>query len=452
LPSGGYVELKNWWYEPATTQWQIGSGDRIWVTPNIDPSIKEAIEEGVYPAPDNFGLVFFKKRWNSIDDGSGGQAKLNEHAKWVDRKYNIKIEAVDIAEHKSIKEEEIILDNFRPYVQKVIIGDNYSREWLFDGTNLNSPAPTKNIPLDFGTYPITITFSEPVTSTTLKINTFDNPITLSSSDPADDQKTWTGVITIPDKDESHDGERTMTISATDLAGNKTLILTPDKSQINPATELTRDANGAMQGAGGEDVLHKFKIRSSIRVTCTPMSQIIKIKETKSHTITIKNFDSDKNASFDIAITSTNNNEEWTIDPVSFNNVSVPANDSASWKFNVKNITSKGHVTITINVTNKETGEIFTLNNVIDNSGEENTFSVKCLPPMLTIKKGQSGSHTITITNSNQTDPAIFDIDISYSGPGWAVSPGAFKDVSVPANGSISIDFKAGNGGMVRETI
>lgn len=72
----------------------------------------------------------------------------------------------------------------------------------------------------------------------------------------DNQRTFTGTLNIPSGNSSHDGQRTITISAQDLVGNQILQLSSGTTQINPATQLIRDSSGSMQGTGGPDTLHR----------------------------------------------------------------------------------------------------------------------------------------------------------------------------------------------------
>ncbi len=178
--------------------------------------------------------------WNTkqrIDCGIADDARINSEAKYNDGQYTIRVTGFDINARSNFYEKVRVIDNFRPLVQKVTITKDsetkYDRGWTFDGTYLNSTGSSINELLGSGTYTITILFNEPVTGAALSIDTFDS-ITLTSSEPANNQKTFTVTLNIPSGSSFHDGKRTMTISAFDLAGNQILQLTSSDTQINPA--------------------------------------------------------------------------------------------------------------------------------------------------------------------------------------------------------------------------
>jgi hypothetical protein len=142
----------------------------------------------------------------------------------------------------------------------------------------------------------------------------------------------------------------MTITAADLAGNSLLALSPEKTSINPASELTRDANGVMQGSGGADNLHYILVRP-FKVTCTPPSVTIKKGEKGTHTISIQNLDPDNERSFNIQITY--KALGWSVNPESENDFSVTKGGSKSWTFYVTNSDAVDAIDLDISVTETE---------------------------------------------------------------------------------------------------
>ncbi|MGQ9779497.1 MAG: hypothetical protein ACUVRM_06435 [Bacillota bacterium] len=62
----------------------------------------------------------------------------------------------------------------------------------------------------------------------------------------------------------------MTIDAVDLADNRLLALGPGTATVDPQTQLTRGADGVMQGVGGPDTAHQFFIGDGpqIELGCT----------------------------------------------------------------------------------------------------------------------------------------------------------------------------------------
>ena len=110
-------------------------------------------------------------------------------------------------------------------------------------------------PLKSGNATFRIEFSEPVQNPTASLGGRNISLTVIANT---DNKIWKGTLNIP-SDGSLDGkEQKITISATDLAGNKLLQLST-QSSIDPATQLTRNASGNMQGTGGNDTRHRVDI-------------------------------------------------------------------------------------------------------------------------------------------------------------------------------------------------
>ena len=78
-------------------------------------------------------LDFFKYHWNTLKSVSGlPKALINSDAEWKDGKYSIKMEAEDITGNKTIKEEIKILNNFRPYAEKITIKDLETQETYYE--------------------------------------------------------------------------------------------------------------------------------------------------------------------------------------------------------------------------------------------------------------------------------------------------------------------------------
>ncbi|MBU4446283.1 hypothetical protein KJ656_14575, partial [bacterium] len=212
------------------------------------------------------------EQWNGVD------AKLNSEATYPDGKYEVSTLAFDIRENGGdlVTQEGAItveteIDNFRPYLKKAeIIRDSddetkYSKEWTLYEDNLTyGPGIDKALGND--NYTIKFEFSEPVVSPTLSIDTLDDLI-LSSDEPVGNQKNFKTILTINDNFPIEDGEYIMTVNAVDLAGNNLLALNQDQTTINPVTQLTRNAEGTMQGIGGSDTSVVFKIdRTSPTIT------------------------------------------------------------------------------------------------------------------------------------------------------------------------------------------
>ncbi|MBI4678988.1 MAG: hypothetical protein HY748_15535 [Elusimicrobia bacterium] len=131
------------------------------------------------------------------------------------------------------------IDNFRPFLTRATIGNEvkYARQWSFDGANLTCPGPSINEPLGPGTYTITLEFSEPVQSVAASIDTLGS-LAFTSNDPAGSQKTFTATLAVGGQSAIQDGERALTVTAQDLAGNSLLSLDRNATSINPAAQAS----------------------------------------------------------------------------------------------------------------------------------------------------------------------------------------------------------------------
>ncbi|MCK4668485.1 M23 family metallopeptidase, partial [Candidatus Dependentiae bacterium] len=211
--------------------------------------------------------AWFTKVRSEVDDSNGGiqssqNAKINTNAKYKDGEYTIEIEGEAYRNITMQQTKKVIVDNFRPYVEKVLIREInnekilYERNWEFDGQYLNSETPTIDWGLKNGKYLIEILFSEPVSDAKLELEEY-GLIDLTSKESTNEKIKWEGKVTINLDDSCYDEK--MEISAIDLAGNLNLRISSDDHKITPTDNLVRDSVGIMQGTGGIDELHKFKV-------------------------------------------------------------------------------------------------------------------------------------------------------------------------------------------------
>ena len=207
-------------------------------------------------------------KWHTEDDASN-EAQVNDEAKFSDGVETVSTTATDEDTAVQVSlDEEVILDNFQPYVKQVTVGVPaiYRGEWAWDGSTLTFTKGS-DLYIPQGDHAIEIIFSEPVKSPTLSISTFTSNIVLSSTEPANEQLTWTGMLMVRSDDASHDGLQTMTIEAKDLADND-LDGEPESIPTRNAMEMWTDTDDG----GDKDEHHKIKIDSqppSITITVTP---------------------------------------------------------------------------------------------------------------------------------------------------------------------------------------
>ena len=215
---------------------------------------KNAITNGKLDGDKNIQItaVSFSDNNNNLDANPGTVAIWDGSSLQFNNYENLFVDPTD--EHSGGPDtiHHLLFDNTRPYVKSVSITDetNYKGYWKPAGDKFIWDNPIDS-PLSSGTYTVNVEFSEPVVNPTLNIDTFSDAITLSSTEPENNQKTFTGTINIPSGDFSHEGTRTMTIAAKDLAGNQLLKIEPDKTTIL-LKEITRDASGQLPANGGSD--------------------------------------------------------------------------------------------------------------------------------------------------------------------------------------------------------
>ncbi len=189
-------------------------------------------------------------------------ANLNEDAAYPDGRYGL----VAVAESMDREESErfisaptmVTLDNFRPYVKQVEVKQStttfYKRSWeLDDKSMLRSYAPSVEEPIVPGEYTVITTFSEPMFEASLvNINNAFTPFTSVQVSTLAIGNYYLQDAMLP-----------LEIRGADIAGtsNELFKIDPDKSYIDPARELTRDASGYMPAGGGSDKFHSLRVEA-----------------------------------------------------------------------------------------------------------------------------------------------------------------------------------------------
>ncbi len=273
--------LNGWAYEPATTSGSIKStwapAGKIHISSMVP--IASASEEGVYPAKNVVSLDFFKYKWDTralnVPAAVFQSAPLNSMAKYPDGRYMIQMGAMDITGHMVSTDSLKILDNFRPYVESVVVKDllgnvKYSRGWTLENNLLVSTWPVIDEPLLPGIeYAATITFSEFVDFSWMQIGpTGPRYYPIATDIPALKKTVYNGNFLVQ-PGAQRDELRPFIIFGKDLGRNDALALDPGKRggdgssgrerTIDPLHELVRDDGGLMRGAGGEDRFHPLRI-------------------------------------------------------------------------------------------------------------------------------------------------------------------------------------------------
>ncbi len=194
---------------------------------------------------------------------SGDLARSNADAKYPDGKYTVGVRVDDFNPGGALLRERVVnVRNWRPATAKTTIKDSQGvikrrLQWLWNAIEgLYKKVSPFDVSMGPGTYTIEIEFSEPVKNPTLSINTI-GALALTSSEPAENQKTFTATLVIDET--TGDGLKTLSITAKDLGGDDILAIGPNVTQIDPATQLARAANGTLLGTGGTDTSVSFPI-------------------------------------------------------------------------------------------------------------------------------------------------------------------------------------------------
>ena len=162
------------------------------------------------------------------------------------------------------------IDNFRPYLEDVKVFNSgpgfstlvYHRFCSLNGEVLGSTGPFTETPLTNGEYNAVFTFSEQMDKNLISA-WLDNGTSITTElfyDTATHKSKAEGHLSIYSP---QDALVSLLVTSTDIAAKGLLELYPWRTEILPAAELTRDpATGRMQGMGGIDRLHSFRVEVS----------------------------------------------------------------------------------------------------------------------------------------------------------------------------------------------
>ncbi len=198
------------------------------------------------------------------------RARENQEAKFPDGTYNIHVLLEDQL-HNSDSVQAVVLDNSRPYVQRVTVYSNsdtvYQSQWNWDNSIpqlVSQPANFADAVMGIASrnndVTIEVEFSEAMQSASITaITPLGVTPALTSSQPAHARTIWQGIIAEADiaSDGSDDGIHMVTINGSDLAGNA-LLLVSDRASMG-VDHHNRDAAGILRGATGTDAIHGFEI-------------------------------------------------------------------------------------------------------------------------------------------------------------------------------------------------
>lgn len=198
------------------------------------------------------------------------RARENQEARFPDGRYNVHVILADLV-GGSDTVRRVLVDNSRPYVKAVRVFSGpalaYAAQWQWNAATgqLQIAPATFAIASAFPVartrdVVIEVEFSEPMqTASVVSVTPLNVAPTLTSTQFEGQRTVWRGVVSnleIAD-DGSEDGQQTVTVTGTDLAGNA-LLQVANRNAMG-ADHHNRDAAGNMRGAAGNDSIHGFEI-------------------------------------------------------------------------------------------------------------------------------------------------------------------------------------------------
>lgn len=258
------------------------------------------------------------RKGGALNDGSDAPpARVNAEARFGDGRYTIHAKARDVRGYGPSRDSLTVVDNFRPFVRKVVVHDDggelYSGEWNFDGTNVvfSHADPDDGMKDAFGRkrcadgqsdVVVDVTFSEGMKEAFIaRLTGLDYTPRLRRLTPNQDSL-WTATIPKGKLRTTREkaGRQTLEIFGTDWAENDVRRLF-NADPFDPADNSR--AGAVMQGPDGTDTLHRFAICQSLAlvvdVTGSMYDEIEAVKEAMADVITYNEQDRDRYAHYNI---------------------------------------------------------------------------------------------------------------------------------------------------------
>ncbi|MBK8233331.1 MAG: carboxypeptidase regulatory-like domain-containing protein [Candidatus Eisenbacteria bacterium] len=240
---------------------------------------------------------------HALNDGSDApEAQVNSDARFPDGRYTVHAKARDVVGWGAPEDSLVVVDNFRPFVQKVVVRDDsgelYSGEWTFDGSEIifSHADPDDGMRDALGRkrcadgrsdVVIEVTFSEAMKAAAMSsIDPLGFTPTLERM-PASQDLIW--AATVPKAKlktkKQISGRQFLEFYGEDWAGNDVRQITTPAA-IDPA-DNSRDG-AVMRGPSGADELHRFAICQSLAlvvdVTGSMYDEIEDVKEAMGEVI------------------------------------------------------------------------------------------------------------------------------------------------------------------------
>lgn len=218
------------------------------------------------------------RRTATQNDGAGADvARDNSEALFRDGRHVVHARARDVVGFGVARDSAVVVDNFRPYVRKLIVRDGgseiYRAEWkqklgniVFSWIDPDSgtigPEGFKRCAGGGSDVTIEVTFSEGMAQAQVASVLPLGFTPQLRREPANQDSIWHAIIP-SDKLGSIEkaGRQLLSITGTDWGGNALRAIQSNANFDTPSNR--RNSSGVMQGTGGTDRLHRFGICQAV---------------------------------------------------------------------------------------------------------------------------------------------------------------------------------------------
>ena len=154
---------------------------------------------------------------------NGQDARINQEAQYPDGRYRVEVTAYDIETNAGSRHEDVLLDNFVPFVSQVIVEREgevvYNGNWELSGNGMQLNVPTEDSVSRGDDIHLKISFSEFMDGNQINVKLEKSGHHVNVSGSWNFNNTvWEGDATIPDENWA-EGAWSISISSQDVAGN-----------------------------------------------------------------------------------------------------------------------------------------------------------------------------------------------------------------------------------------
>ncbi len=216
-------------------------------------------------------------------NNSALDAAINEEARYPEGQYLIRFSARDVnflsdslpgSYNEVTLDVPVVIDNFRPYVQKVVFqqtnGQTDSTDWLWDGTSLSFRSDTLNLD-KYANLSILVHCSEPMKQLSLEIPAIAFQQNITTPVPFSNRRIWAFQLDSTDLKASTACKHQLHLSGLDYADNEL--------EMNPANlAIRQSASSWSPGATpGKDKLHSFFLPENCLVSIAEDASALQVE-------------------------------------------------------------------------------------------------------------------------------------------------------------------------------